>query len=95
MIQQVMQRQVIKATQINELVNFCNDTEESLDELLEQKLKGITGDVVEEVIQQRVDLQGIYNRLANLEAAVNNLPNLFIQEAANALAQFKLNINLQ
>lgn len=90
-----MQRQVIKATQINELVNFCNDTEESLDELLEQKLKGITGDVVEEVIQQRVDLQGIYNRLANLEAAVNNLPNLFIQEAANALAQFKLNINLQ
>lgn len=90
-IQQVMPGQVVKATQINELVNFCNDVEVDLSDAINDRLADITTETVEE----ELDLSDIYERLNKLENDVSNLPGAMINEAAKILATFKLTVNIQ
>lgn len=91
-IQQVMPKQAIKATQINELVNFCNDLSINLPEMISDEVTKQTEEIQDEeikkIIVEELDLSDIYNRLNNLETIVNNLPNDMINEAKRVLSTF-------
>lgn len=95
-IQQVIPGQAVKATQINELVNFCNDVELEIDEALDEKIKEVTTEeVTREAIKEGFDLTPILNRLAKVESDVNNLPGAMIAEASRILSTFKLTVRIQ
>lgn len=91
-----MPGQAVKATQINELVNFCNDVELEIEEAIDEKVKEATQEeVTREAIEEGFDLTPILNRLAKVEADVNNLPGAMIAEAGRILSTFKLTVRIQ